>query len=131
MSFYSNIVTGGHGCGAGAVHHWPDVRAFGVGISGAVSGVLRGEGSLEGKVFGGGIGVEAEKIAEEEFFVPEGAPILGDVQVARARSPDAVAEEAAIGEVGAVNILIAEAAQWLSTGREIALHGAHSDHNID
>src|SRR5690348_14353438 len=133
MSFYSNIVAGDHDlcCGAGAIHHRSDVGAFGVGIGGAVGGVLRGEGSFEVKVLGGGIGVKSEEIAEEELLVPEGAPILGDVQVARARPPDAVAEEAAIGEVGAVNVLIAETAQWLDTGREVMLQGAHGDHDVD
>ena len=130
MSFYSSIVAGGHDCGAGAVHHRPDVGAFGVGIGGAIGGVLRSEGSLEVKVFSGGIGVEAKEIAEEQLLVPEGAPILGDVQVARARSPDTVAEEAAIGEVGAINILIAETTQWLDTGWKVMFQGAHGDHDI-
>jgi hypothetical protein len=52
-------------------------------------------------------------------------------QKARARSPDAVAEEAAIGEVGALNMLIAEAAERLDAGGEVMLQGTHGDHDID
>jgi hypothetical protein len=92
--------------------------------------MLYSEGTFEGIVFSGGIGVHTQEIAKEQFVMPEGASILGQMQMARARPPGAMTEEDTIGEIGTGYIFVAKSAERLNTLRKIILQRAHRHHNV-